>query len=49
MPKGGLELIFQYFFTAGAGLGLGLALIVLPAIWIIKKINNGGKVSWRRK
>lgn len=37
-----VEAVFSYFFAIGSGLMLGVAVVVLPGLWIIKKISNRG-------
>lgn len=48
MPTGnGLDLVFQYFFIAGAGIGAGLLLTIGGGYVIYKKI--GGLKVWEKK
>lgn len=44
----GLDLVFQYFFTAGAGVALGLAVVGIPSMLLYKKMSSGGLRLWRR-
>lgn len=45
----GLELVFRYFFTAGAGIGLGAAVTFLPALYIKQKVSERGLFTWLRR
>lgn len=43
-----LQLVFQYFFTAGFGVGLGLVMTVIPGVLVYRKLTNGGFRLWKR-
>lgn len=40
-----MENVFSYFFAIGSGFALGVGVIVVPGIWIVKKVldRRGGK------
>lgn len=45
----GLELVFKYFFTAGAGIGLGAAVTFLPALYLKTVIQERGLFTWLKR
>lgn len=33
-------MVFQFFFQATAGIAAGIAAIVLPTMWLLKKVGS---------
>lgn len=44
----GLDLVFRYFFVAGAGIGAGLLIPFVIGVYVKNKIEDGGW-TWGRK
>lgn len=37
-----MDNVFSYFFAIGAGLTFGVSIVLLPALWIYKKLGKRG-------